>query len=107
MNVVTYPSEVQQDYSFVTEVVCCDGIFLIIICCEQGMGEPLNNYSAVVDAIRAMTAAPFQLSPRKITVSTVLTFYSLNSSPLILFWIVFLFINFVSSSKLLIIIDSD
>ncbi|XP_073148745.1 uncharacterized protein [Henckelia pumila] len=37
----------------------------------MGMGEPLNNYSAVVEAIRVMTAPPFQLSPRKITVSTV------------------------------------
>lgn len=35
------------------------------------MGEPLNNYSAVVDAIRAMIALPFQLSPKKITLSTV------------------------------------
>ncbi|XP_009597119.1 uncharacterized protein [Nicotiana tomentosiformis] len=37
----------------------------------MGMGEPLNNYSALVDAIRVMTAFPFQLSPRRITVSTV------------------------------------
>ncbi|KAK4437981.1 Dual-specificity RNA methyltransferase RlmN [Sesamum alatum] len=37
----------------------------------MGMGEPLNNYSAVVEAIRVMTAPPFQLSPKKITVSTV------------------------------------
>ncbi|GER42137.1 dual-specificity RNA methyltransferase RlmN [Striga asiatica] len=37
----------------------------------MGMGEPLNNYNAVVEAIRVMTAPPFQLSPRKITVSTV------------------------------------
>ncbi|KAG8368488.1 hypothetical protein BUALT_Bualt15G0050600 [Buddleja alternifolia] len=37
----------------------------------MGMGEPLNNYSSVVEAIRAMTAPPFQLSPKKITVSTV------------------------------------
>ncbi|KAK6136934.1 hypothetical protein DH2020_029322 [Rehmannia glutinosa] len=38
---------------------------------SQGMGEPLNNYNAVVEAIRVMTAPPFQLSPKKITVSTV------------------------------------
>ncbi|KZV17786.1 hypothetical protein F511_01595 [Dorcoceras hygrometricum] len=38
----------------------------------MGMGEPLNNYSAVIEAIRVMTAPPFQLSPKKITVSTVL-----------------------------------
>ncbi|CAI9104273.1 OLC1v1002909C1 [Oldenlandia corymbosa var. corymbosa] len=37
----------------------------------MGMGEPLNNYSAVVEAIRIMTSSPFQLSPKKITVSTV------------------------------------
>ncbi|KAL8541587.1 hypothetical protein ACS0TY_002741 [Phlomoides rotata] len=37
----------------------------------MGMGEPLNNYTAVVEAIKAMTVPPFQLSPRKITVSTV------------------------------------
>ncbi|KAL6498369.1 hypothetical protein OROHE_026737 [Orobanche hederae] len=37
----------------------------------MGMGEPLNNYNAVVEAIRAMTAHPFHLSPKKITVSTV------------------------------------
>lgn len=37
----------------------------------MGMGEPLNNYNAVVEAIRTMTAFPFQLSPKKITVSTV------------------------------------
>ncbi|KAL7119123.1 hypothetical protein ACP275_02G043900 [Erythranthe tilingii] len=37
----------------------------------MGMGEPLNNYSNVVEAIRVMTAPPFQLSPRKITLSTV------------------------------------
>lgn len=37
----------------------------------QGMGEPLNNYAAVVEAIQIMTKVPFQLSPKKITVSTV------------------------------------
>ncbi|KAI3445885.1 hypothetical protein Pfo_002550 [Paulownia fortunei] len=37
----------------------------------MGMGEPLNNYSAVVEAIKVMTAPPFQLSPKKITLSTV------------------------------------
>lgn len=40
------------------------------------MGEPLNNYSAVVEAIRAMTVPPFQLSPKKITLSTVHIYYS-------------------------------
>ncbi|CAK9141359.1 unnamed protein product [Ilex paraguariensis] len=37
----------------------------------MGMGEPLNNYAALVEAIRVMTASPFWLSPKKITVSTV------------------------------------
>lgn len=37
----------------------------------MGMGEPLNNYTAVVEAIQVMKAPPFQLSPKKITVSTV------------------------------------
>ncbi|EPS65944.1 hypothetical protein M569_08833, partial [Genlisea aurea] len=37
----------------------------------QGMGEPLNNYKAVVEAITIMTAPPFHLSQRKITLSTV------------------------------------
>lgn len=36
------------------------------------MGEPLNNYTALVEAIRAMTGPPFQLSPKRITVSTVI-----------------------------------
>ncbi|KAL1831673.1 hypothetical protein DCAR_0101662 [Daucus carota subsp. sativus] len=37
----------------------------------MGMGEPLNNYTALTEAIQVMTTSPFQLSPRKITVSTV------------------------------------
>ncbi|CAL0332103.1 unnamed protein product [Lupinus luteus] len=37
----------------------------------MGMGEPLNNYSAVVESVRAMTQSPFQLSLKRITVSTV------------------------------------
>uniref|UniRef100_A0A803MNZ1 Radical SAM core domain-containing protein n=1 Tax=Chenopodium quinoa TaxID=63459 RepID=A0A803MNZ1_CHEQI len=45
---------------------------------SQGMGEPLNNYSALVEAIRAMTSAPFHLSPRKITVSTVGIVHAIN-----------------------------
>ncbi|WRX15587.1 Radical SAM - like 4 [Theobroma cacao] len=36
----------------------------------MGMGEPLNNYTALVEAIRVMTGSPFQLSPKRITVST-------------------------------------
>jgi adenine C2-methylase RlmN of 23S rRNA A2503 and tRNA A37 len=35
------------------------------------MGEPLNNYSALVEAVRVMSGVPFQLSPKRITVSTV------------------------------------
>lgn len=41
--------------------------------CEQGMGEPLNNYNAVVEAVRVMLKQPFQLSPKRITISTVST----------------------------------
>ncbi|KAI9181434.1 hypothetical protein LWI28_014996 [Acer negundo] len=37
----------------------------------MGMGEPLNNYAAVVEAVRIMTGLPFQLSSKRITVSTV------------------------------------
>lgn len=37
----------------------------------MGMGEPLNNYIALVEAVRVMTGPPFQLSPKRITVSTV------------------------------------
>ncbi|PSS02638.1 Ribosomal RNA large subunit methyltransferase [Actinidia chinensis var. chinensis] len=37
----------------------------------MGMGEPLNNYTALVEAIHVMTGLPFQLSPKRITVSTV------------------------------------
>lgn len=37
------------------------------------MGEPLNNYNAVVEAVRAMLKQPFQLSPKRITISTVST----------------------------------
>ncbi|XP_051139365.1 uncharacterized protein LOC127257098 [Andrographis paniculata] len=44
----------------------------------MGMGEPLNNYAAVVEAIRVMTAPPFQLSPKKITVSTVGIIHAIN-----------------------------
>lgn len=37
----------------------------------MGMGEPLNNYKALVEAIQTMTSSPFQISPKKVTVSTV------------------------------------
>lgn len=37
------------------------------------MGEPLNNYSALVEAVRAMIGSPFSLSPKRITISTVCT----------------------------------
>lgn len=35
------------------------------------MGEPLNNYNALVEAIQTITRFPFQLSAKRITVSTV------------------------------------
>nr|XP_043620244.1 dual-specificity RNA methyltransferase RlmN [Erigeron canadensis] len=44
----------------------------------MGMGEPLNNYTALVEAIRVMTAYPFQISPKKITVSTVGIIHAIN-----------------------------
>ncbi|KAJ0982123.1 hypothetical protein J5N97_010378 [Dioscorea zingiberensis] len=37
----------------------------------MGMGEPLNNYAALVEAVQTMIGFPFQLSAKKITVSTV------------------------------------
>lgn len=44
----------------------------------MGMGEPLNNYSALVEAIHIMQGSPFQLSPKKITVSTVGIIHAIN-----------------------------
>lgn len=48
-----------------------DSLALLMVVLTQGMGEPLNNYAALVEAIQIMTGFPFQLSPKKITVSTV------------------------------------
>ncbi|MBA0649319.1 hypothetical protein Goklo_016894, partial [Gossypium klotzschianum] len=50
-----------------------DGIYVLM-----GMGEPLNNYTALVEAIRVMTGSPFQLSPKRITVSTVGIIHAIN-----------------------------
>ncbi|KAG4987293.1 hypothetical protein AAZX31_11G001700 [Glycine max] len=44
----------------------------------MGMGEPLNNYSAVVEAVRIMTGLPFQLSSKRITISTVGIIHAIN-----------------------------
>ncbi|OAY71844.1 uncharacterized protein LOC109721303 [Ananas comosus] len=44
----------------------------------MGMGEPLNNYKALVEAVEIMTGLPFQLSPKKITVSTVGIIHAIN-----------------------------
>ncbi|GMY38691.1 dual-specificity RNA methyltransferase RlmN isoform X1 [Fagus crenata] len=44
----------------------------------MGMGEPLNNYTALVEAIRVMMGSPFQLSPKRITVSTVGIVHAIN-----------------------------
>ncbi|KAI4298557.1 hypothetical protein L6164_032104 [Bauhinia variegata] len=44
----------------------------------MGMGEPLNNYSALVESVRVMTGSPFQLSLRRITVSTVGIIHAIN-----------------------------
>ncbi|KAH9655673.1 Radical SAM domain-containing protein [Citrus sinensis] len=43
-----------------------------------GMGEPLNNYAALVEAVRIMTGLPFQVSPKRITVSTVGIVHAIN-----------------------------
>lgn len=44
----------------------------------MGMGEPLNNYSALVEAVRAMIGSPFSLSPKRITISTVGIIHAIN-----------------------------
>ncbi|GAV89977.1 Radical_SAM domain-containing protein/Fer4_14 domain-containing protein [Cephalotus follicularis] len=44
----------------------------------MGMGEPLNNYNALVEAIHVMTGLPFQLSIKRITVSTVGIIHAIN-----------------------------
>ncbi|KAM6558300.1 hypothetical protein CsatA_027539 [Cannabis sativa] len=44
----------------------------------MGMGEPLNNYNALVEAIHVMTGSPFQLSPKRITISTVGIVHAIN-----------------------------
>ncbi|KAJ3702859.1 hypothetical protein LUZ61_006564 [Rhynchospora tenuis] len=44
----------------------------------MGMGEPMNNYSSLVEAIQIMTGPPFQLSPKRITVSTVGIIHAIN-----------------------------
>lgn len=44
----------------------------------MGMGEPLNNYNAVVEAIRTISGFPFQISPKRITVSTVGIIHAIN-----------------------------
>lgn len=44
----------------------------------MGMGEPLNNYSSLVEAVRAMMAPPFLLSPKRITISTVGIIHAIN-----------------------------
>ncbi|CAL1399007.1 unnamed protein product [Linum trigynum] len=44
----------------------------------MGMGEPLNNYTMLVEAVRVMLAPPFQISPKKMTVSTVGIIHAIN-----------------------------
>ncbi|XP_042508761.1 dual-specificity RNA methyltransferase RlmN [Macadamia integrifolia] len=44
----------------------------------MGMGEPLNNYAALIEAVQIMTGFPFQLSPKRITISTVGIIHALN-----------------------------
>lgn len=45
----------------------------------MGMGEPLNNYKSVVEAVRSMTGHCFQLAPRHITISTVGVIHCINN----------------------------
>ncbi|CAL4938129.1 unnamed protein product [Urochloa decumbens] len=45
---------------------------------QLGMGEPMNNYNALVEAIGVFTGSPFQLSPKRITVSTVGIIHAIN-----------------------------
>ncbi|XP_059652998.1 uncharacterized protein LOC132300083 [Cornus florida] len=47
----------------------------------MGMGEPLNNYAALVEAIHVMTGPPFRLSLKKITVSTVGIIHAIKKLP--------------------------
>ena len=60
------------------------------------MGEPLNNYSALVEAVRVMIGSPFLLSPKRITISTVCTLIFLFSISLVftLYLILYEFIRF-------------
>ncbi|CAI9275079.1 unnamed protein product [Lactuca saligna] len=62
----------------VEQVVLASRLSPICNVVSMGMGEPLNNYIALVEAIRVMIAFPFQLSPKKITVSTVGIIHSIN-----------------------------
>lgn len=50
----------------------------------KGMGEPLNNYKAVVEGARIMTGRCFGLSPTHITISTVRNLLHVAISPKLL-----------------------
>lgn len=53
----------------------------------MGMGEPLNNYDAVLAAIRAMTSV-FGLAPKHITLSTVGVIHRIRQLTKVRDWIV-------------------
>ncbi|XP_022953081.1 uncharacterized protein LOC111455593 [Cucurbita moschata] len=55
----------------VEQLVHASRLFQIRNVVFMGMGEPLNNYSALVEAVRVMIGSPFLLSPKRITISTV------------------------------------
>ncbi|KAG6507685.1 hypothetical protein ZIOFF_033036 [Zingiber officinale] len=66
--------------SYVSMIVAKSTVYttaLIVL----GMGEPLNNYAALVEAIHIMTGFPFQISPKRITVSTVGIIHAINKLP--------------------------
>ncbi|KAK4744619.1 hypothetical protein SAY87_010931 [Trapa incisa] len=62
----------------VEQLVHASRISLIRNVVFMGMGEPLNNYTALVEAVRIMSRSPFQLSLKRITVSTVGIVHAIN-----------------------------
>ena len=60
-------------FSLADPDILSEGNIHILNCHDalQGMGEPMNNYDAVVKAVKVMTGRCFRLSPKHITLSTV------------------------------------
>jgi len=59
-----YSGEILEQLAFANRIAPIRNVVFM------GMGEPLNNYDAVLAAIRAMTSI-FGLAPKHITLSTV------------------------------------